>query len=330
MFKNIILYRLAPEWRPDFSDVQTRLEAQRFVPCGASQEKSLGWVEPRGVDAGPLLESVAGQWVLQLRVETRAVPASVVQRMAQERAAQIQQQSGRKPGKKEMRDLKDEVRLQLLPMAFPKLMSVAVWLDLAAGWLVIDAASQARADEVLTLLAQQLPGFAATLVQTQTSPTAAMADWLLSQEPPQGFSVDRECELKAADESRAVVRYARHRLDIEEVQQHVREGKMPTRLALTWADRVSLVLTEGLQLKKVAFLDGVFEDASTDKADDFDTDVALSTGELNRLLPDLLAALGGEMPLLPASPSATTALVEPPAAPQPAPVAHANVPDADF
>ena len=108
-----------------------------------------------------------------------------------------------------------------------------------------------------------------------------------------GFSIDRECELKSADESKAVVRYARHPLDIEEVQQHIQQGKLPTKLALTWDDRVSFMLTEGLQVRKLSFLDTVFEGT---KADDggFDTDVAIATGELVKLIPDLIEALGGE------------------------------------
>jgi recombination associated protein RdgC len=118
---------------------------------------------------------------------------------------------------------------------------------------------------------------------------------LITQEPPAGFSVDRECELKSADESKAVVRYTRHPLDTEEVKQYVQGGKLPTRLALTWDSRVSFVLTEGLQLKKLAFLDGVFDGTSTGKEDGFDADAAIATGELRKLLPDLIDALGGEM-----------------------------------
>jgi recombination associated protein RdgC len=297
VFKNIIMYRIDAAWGSTAAQVEESLQSGRFVECGASQEKSLGWVEPRGVANGPLLEAVAGQWIIKLMVETRALPASVVNRKAQERVAQIEASTGRKPGKKEIRDLKDDIRLELLPMAFTKQSSSLIWIDREARMLVIDAGSQARADEVVTLLVQALPGFAASLINTQTSPAAAMAEWLLSQEAPAGFSVDRECELKAADESKAVVRYARHRLDTEEVQQHVREGKMPTRLAMTWAERVSFMLTEGLQLKKLAFLDGVFETAVKNKDDNFDADVAIATGELQKLLPDVLEALGGEMPV---------------------------------
>jgi recombination associated protein RdgC len=124
-----------------------------------------------------------------------------------------------------------------------------------------------------------------------------MAHWLKEQEPPVSatyqFSIDRECELKSASEEKAVVRYGRHPLDIEEVQAHIDAGKLPTRLAMTWDDRVSFLLTEGLQVKKLAFLDTVFEGP---KADDgsFDTDVTIATGELVKLIPDLIEALDGE------------------------------------
>jgi recombination associated protein RdgC len=93
-----------------------------------------------------------------------------------------------------------------------------------------------------------------------------------------------------------VVRYVRHPLDNDEVKQHVEGGKLPTRLAMTWDGRVSFSLTEGMHLKKVTFLDVVFEGAS-DQDGGFDADVAIATGELCKLLPNLLEALGGEMAL---------------------------------
>ena len=269
------------------------MDALRFVPCGAHEEKSVGWVEPRGEAHGPLVEVVNGQLIFKLKLETKVVPGAVVTRKAKERAAQIEATTGRKPGKKETREIKDDIRLSLMPLAFSKEATVWVWVDPQARWLVMDAGSQAKADEVVTLLVKSLDSLNLTLINTQVSPMAAMADWLLTQEPS-GFSVDRDCELKAADESKAVVRYARHALDTDEVKQHVKGGKLPTRLAMTWAGRVSFMLTEGLQLKKLDFLDVVLDDIQ-DKG--FDTDVAIATGELRKLLPDLIEALGGEQAL---------------------------------
>lgn len=297
MFKNVIVYRIGEGWTATLAQIEDCLDAERFVPCGASQDKSVGWVEPRGEAHGPLVESVAGQLIAKLKIETKAVPGSVVARKAKERSDQIEATTGRKPGKKEMRDIKDDVRMTLMPLAFSKESSVWVWIDTASSLLIIDAGSQAKADEVITRLVSALPGLSVMLLNTQMSPQAAMTAWLITQEPPSDFSVDRECELKAVDESKSVVRYVRHALDTEEVKQHVEGGKLPTRLALTWNSRVSFVLTEALQLKKVTFLDVVFEATSSEKDEGFDTDVAIATGELCQLLPDLIEALGGEMVL---------------------------------
>ena len=293
-----MVYRIGEGWRPSLAQMEQALDAERFVPCGASQEKAIGWVEPRGEAHAPLVEAVNGQRILKLKIETRGVPGSVVARKAKERSAQIEATEGRKPGKKEMKEIKEDVKLSLMPMAFSKESSVWVWIDPDAELLVIDAGSQAKADEVITLLVKSFAGLNLALMNTQMSPQSAMASWLISQEAPSGFSVDRECELKAADESKSVVRYVRHALDTDEVKQHVEGGKLPTRLSLTWEGRVSFSLTEALQLKKVTFLDVVFETTSAEKDEGFDADVAIATGELRKLLPDLLEALGGEQLLV--------------------------------
>ena len=293
-----MVYRLMTSWAMSQAKLEEALQSAHFVECGASQEKSVGWVEPRGEAHGACVEVVAGQWILKWMMEVKSVPGSVVKRKVQERVARIEADTGRKPGKKEIRSLSDDVRQSLLPMAFTKQSSVTVWLDPQAQRLVVDAASAAKADEVLTSLIKAVDGLALALVDTQTAPATAMAHWLGTQEAPQGFSVDRECELRAADESKAVVRYTRHALDTEEVSQHIANGKVPTRLALTWNDRVSFVLTDALQLKKVAFLDVVADESPASAADrdqdHFDADIAIATGELRRVLPALLEALGGE------------------------------------
>ena len=292
-----MVYRIGEGWSPALAQIEEALDAERFVPCGASQEKAIGWVEPRGEAHGPLVEAVGVQRILKLKIETKGVPGSVVTRKAKERSADIESATGRKPGKKEMKEIKEDVKMSLMPMAFSKEASVLVWIDTTSQLLVMDAGSQAKADEVVTMLVRSLAGLSVKLINTQMSPQSAMASWLMTQESPAAFSVDRDCELKAADESKSVVRYVRHPLDTDEVKQHVEGGKLPTRLALTWEGRVSFSLTEALQLKKITFLEGVFEGTSAEKDEGFDADVAIATGELRKLLPDLFEALGGEMVL---------------------------------
>ena len=255
----------------------------------------MGWIEPRGDGHAPLIESVDGQLLLKLMAEQRVVPGSVIKKRTEEIAAKIEEQTGRKPGKKQIKDLKEQALHELLPLAFTKQSTTRVWIALQERLLMLDAGSQSKADEVVTLLVQSFPGLSMSLMQTALSPAAAMTHWLGTGEAPYNFTIDRECELKSTDEMKSVVRYTRHNLDTDEVKQHIVSGKVPTRVAMTWRDRVSFVLTESLQLKKIAFLDVVFEAAvAMDQGETFDADAAIATGELSQLIPDLIDALGGE------------------------------------
>ncbi len=292
-----MVYRIAADWSATPKAIEKKLQAARFVECSATQPRSAGWVEPREVANGPLIEVIDGQWLLALKTEARILPTAVVKRQVEQLAARIEAETGRKPGRKELRDLKDQAVLDLMPMAFTKQALIRVWIAPTPALLMVDAGSSAKADEVLTHLTKSLDGFSAKLINTTQSPASAMSDWLASGEPPSTMTVDRDCELKAADGEKPAVRYARHALDLEEIRGHIAAGKQPTRLALTWNGRVSFVLTDGMQFKRLAFLDGVFEGRKANKGDSFDADMAIATGELAPLLGDLIDALGGEAKL---------------------------------
>ena len=201
---------------------------------------------------------------------------------------------------------------ELLPRAFPKRGTTPIWVDLQQNLIVIGAASAKKADKIVTLLTELLDGgIRLELVQTQMSAAVAMAEWLSTKEAPVGFTIDRECELKQPDSEKSLVRYARHTLDIDEVGEHIRQGKLPTQLAMTWDSRVSFVLTEQFAIKKIKLLDVVLEgqEAAGKGDNNFDADVAIATGELGKLIPDLVEALGGPLKLGEAGASTTDKVI---------------------
>ena len=296
MFKNALVYRI-DQWEPPTqAEIAQRLEGSRFAECAPSQPEAAGWVEPRGEKHGALLESVGGQLILKLCSESKPVPSGVVKQQLEARLDQIEADTGRRPKGKAKRELKEQIVHALLPRAFPKRSSTLVWIDLAAKRVLIGVTSAKKADAVVTRLVELFGGLRLAPLQTALSPATAMSAWLADKEPPRGFSIDRECELKQPDSEKAAVRYARHTLEIDEVGEHIRQGKLPTQLALTWNSRVSFVLTDALVLKKIKLLDVVLEGSGQGDADGgFDADVAITTGELRGLLPDLIDALGGPL-----------------------------------
>lgn len=48
MFKNLIAYRIAQGWAADHAAIEEALAKSPFIECGATQQKSAGWVPPRG------------------------------------------------------------------------------------------------------------------------------------------------------------------------------------------------------------------------------------------------------------------------------------------
>lgn len=293
-FKNLIVYRLK-HWEIAPERLEEELAKHALQSCSGLEMQTRGWVSPKA-DGGPLVHTLGQQMLICLGTEKKLLPSTVVNQFAKARAADIEEQQGYKPGRKQLKQIKEDVTDELLPRAFAIRRKTLAWIDPVGRWLVIDAASLAKADEVTETLIKQLEGIAFSLVRSEMSPVVAMTDWL-SGDAPGGFTIDRDCELRATGEEKATVRYVRHALESEEIGRHIQAGKEVTRLAMTWNDRISFVLHDNLQLKRLAPLDVLKEHEDYDGADDlFDTDFALMTGELQRLLPDTLDALGGERP----------------------------------
>jgi recombination associated protein RdgC len=246
-----------------------------------------------------MAEQIDGQLLMKLAIETKSVPGQAIKRRTDELIKKFEEHTGVKPGKKITKELKETALQELLPAAFPKLKHVGVWINPEKGIMLIDSASTSVTDDVVNAIVNIFEeGVTVAHIQTEMSPRVAMTHWLGTGEAPYQFSVDRECELKSTDEMKSIVKYGRHPLDTDEIRAHITAGKVPTKLALTWRDRVSFVLDDCMRLKKIAFLDVVFESVLANigvvnKGEAFDADAAIATGELRDLIPDLFEALGG-------------------------------------
>jgi recombination associated protein RdgC len=295
-FRNLRIYRLQRGIKLELVELEAHLARRPLARCGSFEMASRGWVFPR--QEGAFVHAVNRQWLLALGVEQKLLPTTVIRQTAQERAAQIESEQGRKVGRKEMRDIFERVSEELMPKAFTQRRTTWAWIDPASGWLVVDAGSDARADEFMETLLSSVDGIAPRPLQSQVSPMSAMTTWLSDGESPAGFTLDSDLELRAASESQSAIRYVHHDIGGPEVAAHIAAGKIVTKLGMTWNDKVSFVLTDKLHLKRLAFLDILKEQAEKagEAADEqFDADFALMAGELSLLFTDLLIALGGEL-----------------------------------
>ena len=293
-FKNLQIYRLPAPWAFTPEQLEAALAPHSFVPASSNELLRQGWDTPR--PNGGLVHVVNKQMLILLGTEKKLLPSSVINQVAKARAAEMEEAQGFAPGKKAMKELKERVADELLPRAFSIRSNVWTWIDPVNGWLVVDAASPAKADEVIKLLLKAVDKLPLESLRVQRSPVGVMTEWLQADDAPAGFTVDMDTELRATGESKAAVRYVKHSLDPEEVRRHIKAGKQCTRLAMTWDSKISFVLTESLAIKGIKPLDVIAEKESSTKNDDerFDGDLMLMTGELAKLMADVVEALGGE------------------------------------
>ena len=294
-FKNLLVYRLKPNARLKVDTVEEKLKENALQPCGSFEMESRGWVAPRGGER--FLHSLERQWLITHGVNQRILPGSVITQTAQERAAKLAERQGRPVGRKQMREIRERVIEELMPKALTRRRTLAAWIDPVNGWVAVDTAADKKADELLESFIATDIDIDVKRLETTQSPSAQMTLWLTSGKIPAPFTIDQDLELRASGESRATVRYVNHPLEGREIREHIAGGKIATRLGMTWKNRISFVLTEQLQIKRVVFLDilkNETESQAEDAEEQFDIDFALMTGELAAMLTDLTQALGGE------------------------------------
>lgn len=321
-FKCLLLYRLTDAASLDLKDLDGRLQKRAFVPVGQMDKQSVGWVPPASHAPDLFAYGNSGAWLIALKTEEKLIPASVVKDLADERIADIEARELRKVGKKETKEIRERIAEELLPRAFARSRVVRALIDPQDGWIWVDAATPARGEQLLQILRETLGSLPAKLVQTTVEPVTAMTTWL-EHGAPENFTLDADCVLTAPGDGGAQISCRRQDLNADEIKQHLSSGKLVTQLALSWAERLSFVLTDKLQVKRLAFLD-LLEDQlkgadAPDAAAMFDTSLTLLVNEGRGLLDAILEVLDGELNVVAAKPasSATTTAAEAPAAAAP-------------
>ena len=112
------------------------------------------------------------------------------------RIQEIQTGQGRRVQRKERLDIVDEVTQDLLPRAFTKSQYLEGLINDREGWVWVNTASAARAEDFLSLLREGLGNLQVTIPDTQKSPVVAMSQWVLNGGLPEGLSLGGDADQK--------------------------------------------------------------------------------------------------------------------------------------
>ena len=298
-FRNLQIYRLAPDHALTPESISSSLEKRPFVPCGSSDMMSQGWIPPAAHEP----EHYAYPWqnavLVMLKTEDKLLPGAVIKQVTESRVSEIEARENRKVGKREIKELRERIVDELLPRAFTRARTQRAIIDLQQGLVLVESASASKAEQLLSLLRESLGSLPTRLLQTQTTPQTAMTLWLESADAGV-FDLGQDVELKYPGDDGAIARLVRQPLAGDEISQHLTAGKLVTKMALSWQDRVAFQLTEKMELKRVAMMDTLQDEMKDADAADrealFNTGLTLLLGELRNLVPQLIEALGDEMP----------------------------------
>jgi len=297
-FRNLQVYRLGQAFDLTPEVFEQRLLDAGFKGCNRMDMLATGWTPPLGRGSSQLVHAANGYLMICARKEEKIIPAGVVKQLLDDKVAEIEAAESREIYRREKMRMKEEIIVTLLPHALSRITDQYAYIDTRNQMMVVDAASPARSEALVSQLRTTLGRFPAKPVSIRQSLSAVMTRWLNGEPLPDALELGTECELKHPDPAGGVVSCKHQDLGAGEIRNHIKNGKYATRLGLQWKERLSFVLHEDMSIKRLRFEDVIKEAEDDTVADDaatrFDLDFTLMTLELAEFLPDLFATLGGE------------------------------------
>ncbi|WP_026376290.1 recombination-associated protein RdgC [Aestuariibacter salexigens] len=282
-FKNARFYRLTSPLTLQDETLQSQLTECAFRPCGKQETATMGFSPPLG--SGELLyHCTDDRYWFTLKKQERLLPGAVVNAELEEKAAQIEAETGSPLGKKAKSDLKQEIMHRLLPQAFTKNTLTHGFISVKDNLVVVDASADGRAEAFLAMLRKAM-GSLPVVPLAKRSIQADLTIWLAKNKLPESLILGDEVELKSSGDD-GVVRAKKLDISTDEVLQHVDAGKLVQKIALEWDDTLTCLLQEDLAVKRIKFTDVIRERnddiPKDDKAARMDADFALLSAELTR------------------------------------------------
>lgn len=156
-----------------------------FQPCTGSDERKEGFDLLPEEEGGSFAYEVEGLYVLRYRVQSKLLPGSVVNDELRKRMHAIHVAEGRKVGGKEKKELKEQIKIELLSKAFTKDGFTYVYIDTHNNNIVVESTSQKQCDSVISALIKMIPDMVAKPWNVEESAANTLKNLFLKEHEEQ-------------------------------------------------------------------------------------------------------------------------------------------------
>ena len=258
-YKNAIIYLLPDGWQLEAGFAE-KLEQAAFTPCMGLDWFSEGFAPPTPFSYDFVFTAQNSNRVC-LKHEEKVLPSATVRDLVHEKVAEIQEAEARNVGRKEKQQLKEQITDDLLPRALTQSRRTEAIFDTKRGYLLVNEASDKRAEQMLIKLREALGGLKVAMPHTRESPSSLMTEWLLQGHAEGDFELGYNVLLQGVGDVVPKVKISKKDLTTAEVIKHAQNGMQVVELELEWREQISFTLTQDFTLKRIQYLDVLQEEA---------------------------------------------------------------------
>lgn len=239
---------------PPEANLREHLSTSQFVEPMSLQAKSIGFVAREGADS--LVEGFPGGLSFTVRIDQKLIPGSVVNAELAKQVKLLEQTTGRKPGKKERTEIKQDIIAEITPRALVVTTLLTCFHHTDTNMLIIPTTNKKLAGSIVSELVNAVGSVKTTTIHVSNVKrglTTRLKAWLAGDDDVFSGLLPRGEVALEQDERKVTVKMGELMATQQGLSEALAAGFEVKALGLEFSAGTELKLTDDFQLRTIAF-----------------------------------------------------------------------------